>query len=80
VGEKGIPLNVIRYSAVPLDTVTPSGIVQARESVESFPGTTGSGVKEALTNLKTDVPDEQSRTVLAVLLSATKAPRNLSIL
>ena len=79
-----MPLNVTRYSAVPPITVTPSGIVQARESFESCPGTTGSGVREALTNLKTDVPEEQSRTVLegAVVFvnTTTKAPRNLIIL
>ena len=85
VGANGIPLSVNLYSAVPPVTVTPSGIVQARESVESFPGTTGSGVREALTNLKTDVPEEQSRTVLTVgtvtlVSTATKAPRNLIIL
>jgi hypothetical protein len=78
VGEKGIPLKTMRYSATPPVTETPSGIVQERDSVEFSPGTTGSGRRDAVPNLKMDVPEEQSRTVLA-LEARTKAPRNLII-
>lgn len=79
MGEKGIPLNVNPYSAVPLVTVTPSGIWHDNEMVKSWPLTTGSGVIVAVRNLKTDVPDEQSRIVFTPDVTATKAPRNLSI-
>ncbi len=62
---KGIPFRLTLYLAVPSATVTPSGIVSEIERVEFSPGTTGSGSKEASPYLKTEVPEEQSFTVLA---------------
>lgn len=78
VGEKGIPLKVNPYSAVPPVTVTPAGISHAREMVLSLPGIIGSGVTEAETHLKTDLPAEQSRTVFAALTKWVEAARAIS--
>ena len=64
VGAKGIPLKENEYFAVPPLTLVPGGISALSVIEESWPGTTGSGRREPLVNLKTDVPFEQSVTEL----------------
>ena len=59
-----MPLNEKEYFAVPAFTLVPGGISRFSVIEESLPGTTGSGRREPLVNLKTDVPFEQSVTEL----------------
>ena len=73
-----MPLNEKEYFAVPALTLVPGGISRFRVIEESWPGITGSGRREPLVNLKTDVPFEQSVTELVtfrieiVVISAVK--------
>lgn len=67
VGENGMPLNEKEYLAVPALILVPGGISKLRVIEESWPGITGSGRREPLMNLKTDVPFEQSVTELVWL-------------
>jgi hypothetical protein len=59
-----MPLNEKEYFAVPASMLVPAGISAFSVIEESWPGTTGSGSSEPPVNLKTDVPFEQSVTVL----------------
>ena len=59
-----MPLNEKEYLAVPALTLVPGGISRFSVIEESLPGMTGSGRREPLVNLKTDVPFEQSVTEL----------------
>lgn len=68
-----MPLNEKEYLAVPAFTLVPGGISRFSVIEESFPGTTGSGRREPLVNLKTDVPFEQSVTELVAFNIATVA-------
>ena len=61
-----MPLKEKEYLAVPASMLVPGGISRFSVIEESLPGTTGSGRREPLVNLKTDVPLEQSVTELAV--------------
>lgn len=61
-----MPLNEKEYLAVPALTLVPGGISRFSVIEESLPGITGSGRREPLVSLKTDVPFEQSVTELAV--------------
>jgi hypothetical protein len=68
-----MPLNEKEYFAVPALTLVPGGISRFRVIEESWPGITGSGRREPLVNLKTDVPFEQSVTELVAFSIATVA-------
>ena len=59
-----MPLNEKEYFAVPALILVPAGISAFSVIEESLPGITGSGSREPPVNLKTDVPFEQSVTVL----------------
>jgi hypothetical protein len=59
-----MPLNEKEYFVVPAFIFVPAGISAFSVIEESWPGTTGSGSREPPVNLKTDVPFEQSVTVL----------------
>ncbi len=68
---------------MPSATFTPSGISALIVKVEFWPGTTGSGRKLPETNLKTEVPDEQSFTEFwdtAVAKMATRASKRAIII
>lgn len=77
-----MPLKEKEYLAVPASMLVPGGISRFSVIEESLPGTTGSGRREPLVNLKTDVPFEQSVTELVadelriatVATSAVKRP------
>ena len=77
-----MPLNEKEYLAVPASMLVPGGISALSVIEESLPGMTGSGRREPLVNLKTDVPFEQSVTELVadafriatVATSAVKRP------
>jgi hypothetical protein len=68
-----MPLNEKEYFAVPAFTLVPGGISRFSVIEESLPGITGSGRREPLVNLKTDVPFEQSVTELVAFRIATVA-------
>ena len=59
-----MPLKEKEYLAVPAFTLVPGGISRFSVIEDSLPGTMGSGRREPLVNLKTDVPFEQSVTEL----------------
>jgi len=68
-----MPLNEKEYFAVPAFTLVPGGISRFSVIEESLPGIIGSGRREPLVNLKTDVPFEQSVTELVAFRIATVA-------
>jgi len=63
LGEKGIPLKVIEYLAVPPFTEVPEGTVKSIQRVASFPGRGGDGEKPWDLIVKTVCPIPQSAMV-----------------